>query len=751
MKEDFHMTDKELQELAKSLSLDEKLSMIHGAALFKTGAVSEKGIPAFTFSDGPMGTRPEFQWDNWFLIGGNDDYSSYLPCNSALASTFSRTCAYRSGQVLGLEARGHKKDMILAPGINIHRSPLCGRNFEYMSEDPYLTGAMAVPFVKGVQESDVSACVKHFAVNNQETLRHGSDSVVSERALWEIYFPAFRATVQEADTLGMMASYNRFHGEYACHSKELLDDILREEWGFQGLTVSDWGGVHDTEKAANCQLDVEMGCTSDFDDYYLANPLKKAIAEGRVSEEEVDKKIMHILYTMNRLHMLDGQRKRGGYNLASSRESLLRVAEESIVLLKNDKHMLPLNPDKIKKLLVIGDNADRIHAHGGGSAEIKALYEISPLLGLKMYLGGNCEVVYEPGYYNYVVGNAWSKDNAQNALVNLPADETMNLYLPRQKRKHADDKIEALNKKYLEDAIKACADADAVIYIGGLNHDHDVEDQDRKDYHLPYNQDHIIKELLKVRPDMIVTLIGGSPVSMSEWKDMADTIVYSYYNGMEGGLAFANTIFGEVSPSGKLPTSFPKKLSDCGAHSIASFPGGNSVEYTEDIFVGYRHLDTMNIEPEFAFGHGLSYADFEYHSMEVCDVTADMDVSCTQQISRDKLVPIYEVSCKVKNNSDIDAKESVQVYIAPKCTTLANGSKRPVKELRDFDKKQIAGNEDSTFLFSLTPEAFCYYDEGEHCYIAPKGSYDILIGSSSRDIRLCQTVTLDRDYKISRS
>ncbi len=745
------MTEKELQRLAENLSLDDKIKMIHGAALFQTGAVPKKGIPAFTFSDGPMGTRPEFEQDKWFLIGGNDDYSSYLPCNSALASTFNRICAYQSGQVLGLEARGHKKDMILAPGINIHRSPLCGRNFEYMSEDPYLTASMAVPFIKGVQESDVSACVKHFAVNNQETLRHGSDSAVSERALWEIYFPAFRAAVEEADTLGMMASYNRFHGEYACHSKELLDEILREEWGFKGLTVSDWGGVHDTEKAANCQLDVEMGCTDDFDNYYLASPLKKAIEDGRVSEAEIDKKIMHILYTMNRLHMLDGQRKRGGFNMASSRESLLHVAEESIILLKNDKKILPLHPDKIKKLLVIGDNADRIHAHGGGSAEIKALYEITPLLGLKMYLGGNCEVSYEPGYYSYVVGNAWGKENVQNVLCNLPTDETLNPYLPRQKRKYAKEHIEDLNRMYLERAKEACKDADAVIYIGGLNHDFDVEDQDRRDYHLPYNQDRIIGELLKVRPDMIVTLIGGSPVSMHAWKDKADTIVFSYYNGMEGGLALARTLFGEVSPSGKLPTSFPKHLSDCGAHSIAAFPGGNTVEYKEDVFVGYRHLDSMGIEPEFAFGHGLSYAQFEYHSPEVCDVTADMDVSCQEIIPRGQLVPFYEVSCKVKNTSGIDAKESVQLYVAPKNTTLADGRKRPAKELRAFDKKLIAGKEDATFLFSLTPEAFCYYNEEEHCYIAPEGSYDILIGSSSRDIRLCHTVVLDRDYKISRS
>ncbi len=743
------MTKNELLDLAKKLTLDEKIGMIHGAALFKTAAVPEKSIPAFCFSDGPMGTRPEFEWDRWLLIGGNDDYSSYLPCNSALAATFNREHAYASGQVLGLEARGKGKDMILAPGINIHRSPLCGRNFEYMSEDPYLTAQLAVPYVEGIQESDVSACVKHFAVNNQETQRHGGNSTPSERALWEIYFPAFRATVQDGNTLGMMASYNRYMGEYACHSKELLDDILREEWNFNGITVSDWGGVHDTEKAANCSLDIEMGCTPDFDNYYLASPLKKAVEEGRISEEEIDKKIMHILHTMNKLHMLDGERKRGACSLPSSREALLKTAEESIILLKNDKKLLPLNPDKIKKLLVIGDNADREHSHGGGSAEIKSLYELTPLMGLKMLLGGNCEVVYEPGYYNFVVGNAWGKENCQNVLGNLMMDENMNPYIARQKRYVSDENLAAVNAEYLERAKAACKDADAVLFIGGLTHDQDVEDQDRSDYHLPCNQDFVISELLKVRPDMIVTLIGGSPVSMGTWKDQADTIVYSYYNGMEGGLAFARNIFGEVSPSGKLPTSFPKQLSDCGAHSLDIFPGIDTVKYKEDVFVGYRHLDSAGIEPEFAFGHGLSYADFVYQDLEICDVTDDM--ASEDLIARDKLVPIFEISCNIENTSEIDAKETVQLYIAPCNTTLSNGVKRPVKELRGFDKKMIAAGTKTAYHFSLTPEAFSYYDESFHCYIAPKGDYDILLASSSRDVRLSGRITLKKEYKVSRS
>ncbi len=745
------MTTNELHELLNRLTLDEKIGMIHGATLFKTAAVSDKGIPAFCFSDGPMGTRPEYGWNQWIMVGGNDDNSSYLPCNSAIAATFNRDCAHASGKVLGLEARGKGKDMILAPGINIHRSPLCGRNFEYMSEDPYLTAEMAVPYVKGVQESDVSACVKHFAVNNQETQRHGGNSTPSERALWEIYFPAFRATVHEGNALGMMASYNRYMGEYACHSRELLDGILREEWGFDGIVVSDWGGVHDTEKGASCSLDIEMGCTDNFDEYYFASPLKKAVEEGRIDESQIDTKIMHILHVMNELHMLDGTRKRGGYNLPSSRDALRLTAEESIILLKNEKDMLPLNPDKVKKLLVIGDNADRTHAFGGGSAEIKALYELTPLMGLKMLLGGNCEVIYEPGYYNFVIGNAWGPENSQNALNNITMADDFNPHMPRQSRYLPEEKRAKINAEYLERAKEACKDADAVLFIGGLTHDQDVEDQDRTDYHLPCNQDYIIRELLKVRPDMIVTLIGGSPVSMEDWKNDADTILYMYYNGMEGGLALARTIFGEVSPSGKLPTSFPKKLSDCAAHSVDVFPGIDTVKYKEDVFVGYRHLDSADIEPDFAFGHGLSYAKFEYTDMKVEDLTNTMTDCANTLIARNQLAPIFDVSCTVKNLSDIDAKESVQLYVAPSDTTTGSGIKRPVKELRGFDKKLISAGKEACYSFLLTPEAFSYYDEAEHCYIAPKGSYDILLASSSRDIRLLHKITLNKEYKISRS
>lgn len=727
------MNKEQLQQLAAFLTLQEKIKMIHGAAFFATAGIPEKNIPPFVFSDGPMGVRPEYGPDTWYPIAGNDDYTSYLPCNSALASTFNRQRVLESGEVLGLEARGRGKDMILAPGLNIHRSPLGGRNFEYMSEDPYLTAEMAVSCIKGVQKNDVAACAKHFALNNQETNRTSYSPVVSERALWEIYFPAFRACVKEGHVEGVMGAYNKFKGEFLCHQKELVNDILRGEWDFDGMYVSDWGAVHDTQKAVDCELDVEMAATNNFDDYYLASPLEKAVQEGRIAEADLDKKILRILGTMNRLHMLDGERKSGAYNLPSSRQTLLQAAEESVILLKNDDSLLPLAPKKLKKLLVIGDNADRTHASGGGSAEIKALYELTPLMGLKMLLGGNCTVEYEPGYYACVTGNAWEGENAQNAFANVGTS-----FASRQNRKVRDDEVAALNASYKEHAIAACKDADAVIFIGGLNHDHDVEARDRSDYHLPYGQDSLIKDLLKVRPDMIVTLIAGSPVSMEEWIADAKAVVFSYYNGMEGGLALAETLLGMVCPSGKLPTTFPVKLSDSPAHSLGQFPGAQTVNYDEGIMVGYRYYDTYHVKPQFAFGHGLSYTDFVYD---------DLSVSMTETPEG----PACDIKLTVANISGPDAKESVQVYVAPLTNDCDKDLVRPTQELRAFDKKEIGKGERTGFSFHLDAIAFSYYDEASHSYKVPAGTYEIRVGSASDDIRLRKEVTVTETCFLPRS
>ena len=723
------MTHNELQSLCEKMTLDEKIGMVHGAALFKTKAVERLGIPAFTYSDGPMGVRPEYEDSVWIPKNLSDDFTSYLLSNTALASTFNPELAYEAGKILGEETRGRGKDMILGPGVNIHRSPLCGRNFEYMSEDPYLSGAMAVPYIKGVQESDVSACVKHFALNNQETRRTDVDVNVSERALFEIYLPAFRAAVKEGHTLGIMGSYNKFMGTYCSHHPYLIDEILHKEWGFDGITVSDWGSIHDTVEAGNAEIDTDMRVTDNFDEYYFAEPLKKAVENGRVSMEKLDEKIMHILNVMNELHMLDGERKAGTYNAPSSGEKLLKAAEESVILLKNEDKLLPLDKKKMKKLVVIGDNGSRLHALGGGSAEIRALYELSPLMGLKMTLGGNCEVVYEPGYYTRVTGHAWGRDsNSQwidfTAVKELTAEE-----------------IASLNVKYLESAKASCKDADAVIFIGGLNHDHDVEGKDKDSMALPGGQDTVIKELLKIRPDMIVAMIAGSPVDMHEWLDDARTLLYYSYNGMQGGLAFAKVLFGEVNPSGKLPTTLPLTLEDSPAHSLGEFPGNDAVNYDEDLYVGYRYFDTYGVKPAFAFGHGLSYTEFSFGELKasVKEGSCESGTCAAPSLSVRAALP-------VTNAGDRDGAVTVQFYVRP----VDSPVKRPLKELRGFEKQFLKTGETKDFTKEFDAYSFSYYDEERKCYVTLPGTYEICAAFACDDIRSVAKVEIGREYTISR-
>lgn len=712
------MTENRIKELINEMTIDEKIGMIHGEAFFRAAGVERLGIPSFTYSDGPMGVRPDHEDAEWEKLGNSDDYSSYLMSNTALASTFNREIAYETGSILGSEARARGKDMILGPGVNIHRSPLCGRNFEYMSEDPYLSAEMAVPYIKGVQENDVSACVKHYALNNQETARHKVDTYVSDRALYEIYLPAFRKAV-EAGTYGIMGSYNQFRGQYCSHHELLVDQILRKEWGFDGIMVSDWGSVMDTVEGGNSGIDVDMRTTANFDEYPFAEPLKKAIAEGKVSEEKLNEKVYHILTIMNRLHMLDGERKPGSYNDLESQQKLQKGAEESIILLKNEDKLLPLDQKKIKKLLVIGDNGNRTHALGGGSAEIKALYEISPLLGLKMLLGGNTEVKFEQGYYCFVIGSAWERDvNSQGSVGGNPPVRL------------SQEEIDVLNEKYLANAIEACKDADAVIFVGGINHDFDVEGKDKTDMLLPCGQDHVIKELLKVRPDMIVTMLCGSPMDMHEWLPDVKTLLTYSYNGMRGGYALAEVLFGKCNPSGKLPMTLPMVLEDAPAHKLGEFGDADRVEYGEDIFVGYRYFDTYGVKPAFAFGHGLSYSEFTFSNLQA------------KVQSGDKLQ--VEVSLDITNDSKVDGQCTALIFTGQ----LESDIQRPEKELKGFEKKMIKAGMTEKYEVVLDAMSFSYYDEAKGCYVTKPGRYGICAAFAADDVRLVTEIVIDKEYQM---
>ena len=699
-----------IEEIISELKLEEKVAMVHAAGLFRNGSVERLGIPSLYMSDGPMGVRNEFPNASWVPVGNTDDYVTYLPSISALACTWNRNLAYEEGNILGKEARGRGKDIILAPGINIVRSPLGGRNFEYMSEDPYLTAQLAVPYIKGVQENDVAACVKHFAVNSQETERLNVDVVIDERAVREIYLPAFEAAVKEGNSYSIMSAYNKLWGLHCSHNKWLLRDVLEKEWGYDGVLVSDWSAISDTKLAAEAGMDIEMSVTDNFDEYFFANPLIKAVKEGEIKEELIDEKVRKILKLMYRLNMFSDERKSGEYNSFESRRKTLDIARESVILLKNEENLLPLSK-KVKKVAVIGQNANIRHCEGGGSAEVKSLYEVTPLMGIKMLLGGNCEVAYAKGYT------------------------------------HDFNKRKAVN----EEAIELAKNSDVVIFIGGLKHTKedfslfqnalhstkednmvvniDSEGNDKTDMKLPYNQDEIINSLLEVNPNTIVVITAGSPVDMSSWVDKSKALVNVSYNGMEGGRALAEVLFGDVNPSGKLTVTIPKKLEDSPAHSIGEFPGKAQVRYDEGIFVGYRYFSTYDVEPQFVFGHGLSYTEFRYNDIKVNLTEENEKINAT-------------VKFKVTNIGEKEGAEVAQVYV----NDVESSVKRPVIELKGFEKVRLMPGESKEVTINLDKKSFAFYSDEENSWIVEDGKFNILIGSSSTDIRLEESINIKSKY-----
>lgn len=738
--------ENEINQLTAKLTLEEKIIMLHGCGLFRTGEVDRLGIPSIRMSDGPMGVRQEFPDANWIPCGLSDDYVSYLPSNSALAATWNPERAYAGGQVLGEEARGRGKDVILAPGINIKRDPLCGRNFEYMSEDPCLIESMVVPFIKGVQENDVAACVKHFAVNNQETERLAVDTLVDERTLREIYLLGFKAAVQEAGSYSLMNAYNKFRGVFCSESKELLDDILREEWGYDGTIISDWGAVHSTKETAESSMDIEMSVTYNFDDYYFAKPLLEAVKKGEVAEEELDKKIKNILRMMYRLKMLGEEapeRKCGAYNTYEHQQKTLQTAREAIVLLKNEDKVLPITKERLaiektstpdadglfsarkKKIAVIGINASYQHAGGGGSAEIKAFYEISPLLGLRQQMGGNVRMEYARGYY--IPGKKdvnevnWQEASLERRVMGVEDPDS-------EEQKALRKEIEENRARLREEAVNLAKDADEVIFVGGLNHDYDTEGRDRDDMRLPYGQDELIEALLDVNPNTIVVIVAGSPVEMP-WADRAKAIVWSYFSGMETGNALAEILLGKVSPSAKLPETFPVRYTDTVTYKNGEFGKTDVVEYKEGVFVGYRYYEKEQVKPAFAFGYGLSYTSFDIKDLQVKAVgNADSDLKDT----------VVTVTASVTNTGDMAGAEVVQCYVAdPECSVA-----RPVKELRGYAKVFLNPGETKTVTIDLPAQAFAFYDVEKKDFTVEAGSFVVYVGNASDNCKLQAEVVL---------
>ena len=694
--------DERVADLLSRLTLEEKVSMVHGKSTFSAQGVPRLGIPDLWMDDGPMGVREEVG-EGFRNLNREDDFATAMPATIGLAASFNMELAALYGTVLGEEAKQRHKHIMLGPSLNIQRTPLCGRNFEYLGEDPYLTSRIAVNYIEGEQARGVGSCAKHFAANNQEYQRRSINVEMGERTLREIYLPAFRAAVQEAGVLSVMGAYNQFRGQHCCHNDYLLNKVLKEEWGFKGLLMSDWGGVHSTEQAAMNGLDLEMGTHPPYSTNYLANPFLKGLKAGTFPMSVLDEKVGRRLFVMFKLRLIHDPAdapvnsiNTGVLSTRAHQYIARRVAEESIVLLKNEG-FLPLDPAKIKTVAVIGDNAASVFARGGGAANIKAPFEVTALQGITNRLGSGVKVLYARGY-KAPVGRVRGD---HGAVMPVPP---------------------AVSQRLISNAVAAAKSAAVVIYVGGLNHKggYDAETTDRPDLKLPGGQDELLEKIVEANPKTAVVFMGGAAVEMGPWLSKAPAVLYAWYPGMEGGNALARILFGDVNPSGKLPCTFPKQLADSPAHALHAYPGANgTVTYAEGLLVGYRWFDAKNIEPLFPFGHGLSYTKFDYSGLKL---TTDNDAKH----------PAVTVEFEIANTGDREGAEAAQVYVQEMKPSVA----RPLKELKGFAKVSLKPGQKQKVSVRLEQGAFSFYDPDKKGWVAEKGDFTILVGRSSRDIAL---------------
>ena len=694
-----------VQDALSRMTLEEKVAMTHAQSKFSSPGVPRLGIPELWWSDGPHGVRAEIEWNSWGYANWTNDSITAYPALTCLAATWNPEISFEYGNALGEEARYRKKDVILGPGVNIYRHPLNGRNFEYMGEDPYLASVLVVPYIKGVQQNGVATSTKHFVLNDQEKWRGHINVELSDRALHEIYLAPFKAAIVDGEGWTIMGAYNKVRGQHACHNEFLLNDILKGDWGFDGVVVTDWGGTHDTKEAALYGLDVEMGSftnglTSEsefgYNDFYLGDAYLNMLKSGEVPMSTVDDKASRILRLIFRTGM-DSDRPWGSQATEAHADVARKVGEEGIVLLrnapisKNGSKLLPIDASKYNKILVVGENATRSMVKGGGSSELKAKEEISPLQGLKAKYGD--KIVYAQGY-----------KSGKSMYGNVEEISS-----------HVEDSLRA-------EAVAMAKEADLIIYVGGLNknHEQDCEAGDRITYGLPFNQNQLIEELLAVNPKMVMTLVSGNAVKMP-WVNRVPAIVQGWYLGSQAGNALANVLSGEVSPSGKLPFSFPVKLEDNGAihYGEQSYPGDSiNQTYLEDILVGYRWHDTKKIPALYSFGHGLSYTTFAFGKPEISNKKMNEDGSVT-------------ISVSVKNTGDMAGKEVVQLYITDKKSSLP----RPQKELKGFKKVSLQPGEETEVSFTITAQELSFYNDKVGKWVAEPGAFEALIGSSSTDIK----------------
>ena len=710
--------EQRIDDAIARMTLQEKIRVIHAQSKFSSAGIPRLGFPDFWTDDGPHGVRPDVLWDEWDQAGQTNDSCVAFPALTCLAATWNPDMSLIYGKSLGEEALYRGKDMILGPGVNINRTPLGGRNFEYMGEDPYLASTMVVPYVQGLQSMGVSACVKHYCLNNDEEYRHQVNVVVSDRALHEIYLPAFKAAVEQGKAWAIMGAYNLYKDEHNCHNQYTLNKILKGDWAFDGVVVSDWGGCHDTDQAVKNGLDMEFGSWTNglsagtsnaYDNYFLATPYIIGIQSGKYTTKELDDKVRRVLRLFFRTTM-NRNRPHGFLCSESHYEAARRIADEGIVLLQNNGNILPIDRNKAKRILVVGENAIKMMTVGGGSSSLKVQREILPLEGLRQRFGNDVVVDYARGYVGDVSGEYNGVTTGQ---------------------KLKDNRSES---KLIAEAVEKAKNADYVIVVGGLNKSdyQDCEGHDRKQYELPYAQNRLIEALAKTTKRLVYVNISGNAVAMP-WKDKVGAIVQAWFIGSEAGNAIADVLMGDANPSGKLPFTWYASLNDCGAHALNTYPGtwrsakdesaGFSKiideEYKEGIYVGYRWTDKNNIKPTFAFGHGLSYTTFSMSNLR----------QSAKEMTRDGKLTF---TVTVKNTGSKRGAETVQLYIKDKKSSVD----RPVKELKGFKKVWLEPGEQKDVDMTIDNNALAYYDETTGTWKSEDGEFDALVGNASDNIML---------------
>lgn len=702
--------EERVEDALKRMTLDEKIAVIHAQSKFSSPGVKRLGIPEFWTDDGPHGVRPDVLWDKWEQAGQTNDSCVAFPALTCLAATWNPAISRIYGESLGEEALYRRKDMILGPGVNIYRTPLGGRNFEYMGEDPYLASRMVVPYIQGMQSKGVAACVKHFALNNDEEYRHQVNVIVDDRALHEIYLPAFKAAVTEAGVWGIMGAYNMYKNQHNCHNQWLLNDILKGRWRFDGVVVSDWGGAHDTRQAVENGLDMEFGTWTDglafgtsdaYDNYYLASPYRKLIQDGTYTEKELNDKVRRVLRLFFRTNM-NRNRQFGSLCSEAHYDAARKIAAEGIVLLQNKGRVLPIDTLKARRVLVVGENAIKMMTVGGGSSSLKAQHEELPLDGLKACLEGmNIEVDYARGYVGDITGEYNGVTTGQQLADSRSPEEL------------------------IAEAVDKARKADYVVFFGGLNKSdyQDAEGHDRKSFALPYDQDKVVEALAKANKRLIFVNISGNAVAMP-WKSSVPAIVQGWFLGSTAGHALADVLTGRTNPSGKLPFTWPASLNDVGAHKLNTYPGTWRAdkkiideEYKEGIFVGYRWADKEKTKPLFAFGHGESYTSFKIGKAKASAASITTADSLSFTVS-------------VTNTGKLAGSETVQLYIHDCESSLP----RPYKELKGFRKVYLQPGETKEVTITIGKDALSLYDDKAASWTAVPGQFEALVGNASDNI-----------------